>query len=199
MLVANPYSVVSQFVAIYERSLNYPSSPRLCHSVRVIYLHCGSVTLLKAISVILNKISIFRVSHRRGCHVHIRRRSRAPSWTLTRSTISLTTTTYYPDTKLLMSTSLPVTPQRPRVTPTVAAPRRNVASQLLKKSGLIRGSGEDVSMRDTTVPKSQHRSLRSRATAQSKALEAAKGKAAANAANKASTVSTHSTLYLSYS
>lgn len=72
--------------------------------------------------------------------------------------------------------------------PTVSAPRRNVASQLLKKTGLIRGSGEDVSMRDTTSAKPSHRSMRTRATLQSKALEAVKNKAASIAHNKASTV-----------
>jgi hypothetical protein len=72
--------------------------------------------------------------------------------------------------------------------PTVSAPRRNVASQLLKKTGLIRGSGEDISMRDTTSAKPSHRSMRTRATLQSKALEAVKNKAASIAHNKASTV-----------
>jgi hypothetical protein len=53
-------------------------------------------------------------------------------------------------------------------------------------------------MRDTMAPKSQHRSLRSRATAQTKALEAVKGKAAANAMHKASTVSVTPNLHSAY-
>ncbi|KAG8815958.1 nuclear mRNA export, poly(A)+RNA binding protein [Serendipita sp. 399] len=83
-----------------------------------------------------------------------------------------------------MSTSLPVTPQRPRPVPVVSAPRRNAASQLLKKTGLLRGAGEDVSMHDSSS-KPQHRTMRSRATAQSKAMEAVKNKAAAVASQKA--------------
>ncbi|KAG8800358.1 nuclear mRNA export, poly(A)+RNA binding protein [Serendipita sp. 398] len=87
-----------------------------------------------------------------------------------------------------MSTSLPVTPQRPRATPMVSAPRRNAAGQLLKKTGLLRGAGEDISMHDSTASKPQHRSMRSRLTAQSKALEAVKNKAASAAPQKATTI-----------
>ncbi|PVF97236.1 NTF2-like protein [Serendipita vermifera] len=86
-----------------------------------------------------------------------------------------------------MSTSLPVTPQKPRVPQTVSAPRRNVAGQLLKKTGLIKGSGEDVAMRDTSTSKPTHRSQRTRATQQAKALEAVKSKAASVAAQRAAT------------
>lgn len=93
-----------------------------------------------------------------------------------------------------MSASVPITPQRPRVVPQVAAPRRNVASHLLKKTGLIRGSGGDVAMKDTTAPKPQHRTARSRVIAQAKALEAVKTKTAATAMQKASTVSMTSDL-----
>ncbi|CCA67045.1 related to mRNA export factor mex67 [Serendipita indica DSM 11827] len=85
-----------------------------------------------------------------------------------------------------MSASLPVTPQRPRTIPTVSAPRRNVAGQLLKKTGLIRGNGEDVSMKEASSSKPQHRSMRSRTTMQAKAMEAVKGKAASMAMQRSS-------------
>jgi hypothetical protein len=50
---------------------------------------------------------------------------------------------------MITTATPPVTPQRPPPASNVGAPRRNVASQLLKRQGLVRNGG-DVQMRDAS-------------------------------------------------
>lgn len=48
---------------------------------------------------------------------------------------------------MITTATPPATPQRPPPASSVGAPRRNVASQLLKRQGLVKNGG-DVQMRD---------------------------------------------------
>ena len=61
---------------------------------------------------------------------------------------------------MITTATPPATPQRPPPASSVGAPRRNVASQLLKRQGLVRNGG-DVQMREASGSKTTGGRIRS--------------------------------------